>query len=107
MQKYDEAIRKTVCAHCIDALPSGRCSLMRYTDCPVPKFLPQMINISHFLRSDFAVDYRSIMYKQICPTCPNSVEGDCTLRAEAECPLDRYLVLVLEAIDQTDEAVMA
>lgn len=66
-----------------------------------------MVSISHVLRSDYAEDYRRIVYKQICPTCPNAYEGDCALRAEAACPLDRYLVLVLEAIDRADETVMA
>jgi len=105
MQNYDETIRRIVCAHCIDALPDGRCSLMHYADCPVPKFLPQMIGISQALRSEFAEDYRKIIYKQICPTCPNFSAGDCALRAEAECPLDRYLILVLEAIDAAEESV--
>lgn len=103
MQEYYESIRRAVCAHCIDALPSGRCTLMRYRDCPVQKFLPQVVAITHCLRSDFAEDYRKMVREKVCSNCPHAHNGDCPLRARADCPLDRYLVLVIDAIDHVDE----
>lgn len=108
MREYYEAIRRAVCIHCIDALPSppgAGCTLVRRRDCPVHRFLPQLVSITHSLRSDFAEDYRAMVRAQVCAICPHSQDSDCPLRARADCPLDRYLVLVIDAIDHVDEAV--
>lgn len=105
MQEYYEAVRRAVCAHCIDALPRGRCTVARRRDCPLHKFLPQLVTITHSLRSDFAEDYRKLVRAQVCAICTHAQNGECPLRDRAECPLDRYLVLVIDAIDHADETV--
>jgi len=100
MQEYLEAIRRRVCAVCIDADEHGVCQLGPEGTCPVERFLPEVIGVVNEVQSDQIEDYVAVLRDRICAFCQQTPEGLCALRLKADCALDRYFVLVAEAIDE-------
>ena len=103
-QEYLDAIRSRVCPVCLDSVMHGnqfvRCGLPAGRTCPVEIYLPQVIEVVESVDSWLMEDYVSALRDKVCAFCANS-EGDfCALRVQADCALDRYFALVVEAIDE-------
>ncbi len=103
MQEYLDAIRSRVCPVCMDAVMREdrfvRCGLPSSRKCPVEVYLPQVLEVMESVDSPLIEDYIPALRQKVCALCAYS-EGDfCALRVQADCALDRYFVLVAEAID--------
>jgi hypothetical protein len=103
-QKYLDAIRSNVCPVCMDSVMLGdefmRCGLPPGRKCPIEIFLPQVVEVMESVHSPLIEDYVPALREKVCALCRHA-EGDfCILRLQADCPLDRYFVLVAEAIDE-------
>lgn len=104
MQEYLDAIRSRVCTVCMDAVMHGdrfvRCGLPAGRKCPVEVYLPKVIDVVESVDSWLFEDYINLLRERVCAVCKNG-EGDfCALRLQADCPLDRYFMLVAEAIEE-------
>ncbi|MFQ5823025.1 MAG: hypothetical protein ACE5JB_03120 [bacterium] len=105
MQKYLEAIRRRVCSVCIDGIFENghkfvRCGLPADRTCHIELYLPQVIEVVESLDSPRMDDYIALLNEKVCAMCENSEEGYCALRLKADCALDRYFMLVAEAIEE-------
>jgi hypothetical protein len=105
MQDYLDAIRRRVCSVCIDAVYSDghqfvRCGLPKSRTCPVELYLPQVIEVVESVDSPLIEDYVTVLRDKVCAVCEQSQEGVCALRLKADCALDRYFMLVAEAIEE-------
>jgi len=102
MQDYLEAIHARVCPVCMDAVLHGdrfvRCGLAAGRTCPVETYLPEVVSVVESVDSSLIEDYVTVLREKVCAVCGNQEAGDCTLRLQAECALDRYFMLVAEAI---------
>jgi hypothetical protein len=103
-QEYLDAIRCRVCTVCMDAAMFGDglvcCGLPVGRTCPVEAHLPQVIEVVESVDSPLMEDYVKVLRDKVCAVCENS-EGDfCALRLQADCALDRYFMLVAEAIEE-------
>lgn len=47
-------------------------------------------------------DYVTVLRDRVCAHCENSEGNFCALRLQADCPLDRYFMLIAEAIKEVD-----
>lgn len=107
-EAYEEAIRRYVCSRCIDCGADGECHSHDPEGCAVFRFLPQMIGLARGVRELGIEPYAKLVRQNICPNCRNQrPDGSCTVRDSLFCALDRYLPLVLEAIEAVRYAEFA
>jgi hypothetical protein len=104
MQDYLEAIRSRVCSVCIDGiLDTGdqfvRCGLPSERICPIEAYLPEVVDVIKTINSPKIEDYVAVLRENVCAQCEQTPDGICELRLSADCALDRYFILVAEAID--------
>lgn len=105
-QEYLDAVRERVCPVCMDSVMHGkefvRCGLPDARACPIELYLPQVVEVVESVDSPLMTDYVSTLREKVCALCENS-EGDfCALRLHADCALDRYFMLVAEAVQEVD-----
>lgn len=111
MQPYLDAIRNNVCTVCLDAVMLGnefvRCGLPKGRTCPVEIFLPKVVDVVEAVDSWLIEDYVKLLREKVCAICKHSDGDFCALRLQADCPLDRYFMLVAEAIKEVDTQLNA
>lgn len=100
--QYEEAIRQHVCFHCIDCGEDGQCHSADPYGCAIYRFLPELILIAEDIKSPQLKPYQRAVRKCICTKCKADGDKKCALRTDLDCALDRYLPLVLEAIEEVD-----
>lgn len=105
MQDYLEAVRRKVCNVCIDGVFDAkgafvRCGLSGDKTCPVEVYLPQVMQIVDSMDSSRMEDYVQVVREKVCPLCEQDESGVCEVRLHADCPLDRYFMLVAGAIEE-------
>ncbi len=97
---YEDKIRRYVCAHCIDFGEDGVCHSQDPNGCAIFRYLPELIEISQRTRDHSIKPYIDAVRHDICKQCQDKGGRSCRLREALECGLDRYLPLVLEAIEE-------
>lgn len=96
---YEEAIRRHVCAHCIDLGSHGVCHSPDPEGCAVFRYLSELVGIAKRLHELKVEPYLEAVRNRICMNCKNQNAGKCRLRDTIDCGLDRYLPLVIDAIE--------
>ena len=100
---YRPAILKKVCEHCVDSDEHGNCALTSGRQCGVEMYLEAIVDVVHSTKSDRMEDYIRVLRERVCSHCKNQDStGDCQFRMNADCGLDRFFELVVEAIEETD-----
>lgn len=111
MQPYLDAVRNNVCPVCLDAVMVGnqfvRCGLPAGRKCPVEIYLPQIVDVVESVDSWLMEDYANVLRDKVCAHCENSEGNFCALRLQADCALDRYFMLVADAIREVDTRLNA
>jgi hypothetical protein len=101
LEKYRKAVYGKVCSHCIDLGESGKCTLEGDLKCGVELYLEKIIDVVKSVKSDKLDDYVKALREQVCSHCKDqSPDGTCQLREDVDCGLDRYFVLVVEAVEE-------
>ena len=101
---YEEAMMRRVCSHCIDFGEDGICHSPDPAGCAVFRFLPELVTIAEQLNDLKIEPYIEAVRREICMKCRGAnPEGKCPLRDTLDCGLDRYLPLVLEAIEEVNQ----
>ncbi len=100
LARYQEAILKKVCSICIERSPGEVCTRSQRGECPVEKFMPEIIETATTVDSDKIDDYVSALRTTICGVCRPNGDMNCAIRNSEECVLDRYFVLIVEAIEE-------
>lgn len=104
MQKYINAIRDHVCAVCVDSIDEGNCTLNEKELCAVQYFLPQILEVVHSKDTDDVEEYYQLLKEKVCTDCKTRDEnGNCYLREDANCSLDRYFSLIVDTIQKVDK----
>ncbi|MFZ6031916.1 MULTISPECIES: hypothetical protein [Melioribacter] len=104
MDKYINAIRKRVCTICADSDEDGFCTLTDNEKCAVEIFLPRIISVVHESanRENMDLLYKELKEK-VCTECKTRmVNGNCYLRKDSNCSLDRYFSLIVDTIQRVD-----
>lgn len=98
---YREAIRRRVCAICLDGADDGSCSLT--TVCAVEEHLPRLVDAILDVRSRRDDAYGAAVEARVCAHCSHRDElGLCRLRRDGRCAVSVYLPLVVEAIEAAE-----
>lgn len=100
---YWQAFKTWVCASCLDQRDDGECGLPHDRVCALKQHLPLIIETAHRTKSRRMEDYLQAIEHTVCTQCPQQqASGTCQLRDHAQCALNTYLSLVLDAIDDVD-----
>lgn len=102
MDKYLKALKQNVCAICVDSTEHGACTLNEKETCAVELYLPQIIDVVHGTDSENLNEYKEKLQKTVCVQCREKEGGNCYLREDANCSLDRYFSLIVETIQKVD-----
>jgi hypothetical protein len=104
MNIYLDAIRENVCSICVDSSETGKCLLTKKELCAVEKYLPGIVDVVHSLKSDNIGEYVNLLKSKICFYCRlQDKSGNCVLREEVNCSLDRYFPYIVEIIKRVDK----
>ena len=92
MPLYEEAVRRHVCAHCIDFGKDGICHTLDPQGCAIFRFLPDLVAVAASVDELKIEPYIHAVRKSICMNCwDQKFGGKCGLRDTLDCGLDRYL----------------
>lgn len=107
MEKYIDAVRKNICSICVDSTEKGECRLNEKEVCAVEYFLPQIVDVVHNTETDEYEKYYRNLKNTVCKECRASDEtGDCYLREDANCSLDRYFHLIVDTVQKVDKGII-
>lgn len=100
MDKYLKALKQNVCSICVDSNARGGCTLNEKETCAVELFLPQIIEVVHKADTEDIKVLQNKLRETVCVVCRAQEGGNCYLREDANCSLDRYFSLIVETIQK-------
>jgi hypothetical protein len=104
-RRYRDAVRRRVCAVCLDGGEDGTCRLSSGPGCAVEELLGALVAAVHDVRAGRATAYATAVEARVCSQCRRAdVHGGvCRLRQDGRCAVVVYLPLLVEAIEQVDD----
>ena len=100
-KKLEDALRDKICRVCVDRSPVEVCEREAEQDCALFNSLPKIVQAISGVRSDRIDDYVAAIRGAVCEECVHQTsDGVCTVRNEVRCVLDRYLVLIVQTIEE-------
>jgi hypothetical protein len=100
---YREAIRRRVCAVCLDGADDGACALAGPPACAIEEHLARLVDAILDVRSRRDDAYAAAVEARVCTYCTHrDAIGLCRLRRDGRCTLSVYLPLVVEAVDEVE-----
>ncbi len=102
MDKYIKALKQNICSICVDSSEKGACTLNAKETCAVELFFPQILEIIHGTNSGSLIEMQAKLKENVCKKCRIQENGNCYLREDANCSLDRYFPLIVEIIQKVD-----
>lgn len=100
---YREAVRRRVCAVCLDGTDDAGCGLERAVLCPLEESLPRLVEAIRDVRLHRDDAFAAAVEMRVCGHCEHRDGfGLCRLRRDGRCAVALYLPLVVEAVDEVD-----
>ena len=101
-EEYWHALEERVCSKCLEGDGKGNCRGALNSYCALRTNFPKILEVVNSVYSHSIVPYEEALRKQICANCRfQSQDGECAMRDEVECALDRYFPLIVEVIEDT------
>lgn len=97
-EKLEKEVLERICATCVDRQDDGSCGLETDLRCSIELHLPGILRALQNVSSSRLGDHAERIRRNICAVCEERDPG-CEVRERVDCPLDRYLFLVVEAIE--------
>jgi hypothetical protein len=102
---YREAVRRRVCAVCLDGNDEAGCGLSGPARCPLDELLPRLVDAIRDVRARHDDAFAAAVEARVCGHCQHrDAFGLCRLRRDGRCAALLYLPLVVEAIDEVETA---
>jgi hypothetical protein len=102
---YREAIRRRVCAVCLDGTDEVGCGLVGPLRCALEELLPRVLDAIRDVRVRHDDAFAAAVEARVCGHCTHrDAFGLCRLRRDGRCAVAVFLPLVVEAIDAVDAA---
>jgi hypothetical protein len=104
-ERYWDAVRRRVCAVCLDGRDDGTCGLAGRRSCALEDLLPRIVDTIREVRQARDDAYAAAVEARVCSRCPdNGPLGRCALRRDGTCALGVFLPLVIAAVAEVDGA---
>jgi hypothetical protein len=102
-RSYRDAIRRRVCAICLDGADDGSCALVFPPACAIDEHLPRLVEAILDVRRRRDDAYAAAVEARVCSHCTHRDGlGLCGLRRDGRCAVSVYLPLVVEAVDEVE-----
>jgi hypothetical protein len=99
--EYREALRRRVCAVCLDGRDDGSCGLAPPLRCAIDEHLSRIVDAVLDVRARQDDAYAAAIEARVCSHCADrDAYGRCRLRPEGRCALAVYLPLIVEAVEE-------
>jgi hypothetical protein len=99
--RYRDALRKRVCAVCLDSRDDHSCGLAAGRVCALEEHLPTLVDVLLKVHSGRMDEYATVLESEICSRCARQDdEGRCRLRDRGECALALYLPIIVDVIEE-------
>lgn len=100
LEAYWQAVEPAVCEKCIDGDGAGNCRLGSREECGLKRYFPGVVAAVLRVQSAAMGPYIEAVRNDVCAGCPHQAsDGTCPVRSRLDCGLDRYLPLVVEAVE--------
>jgi len=100
---YRDAIRKRVCAICLDGADDASCGLSGSLACAIDEHLPRVVEAVLDVGESRGSAYAATIEARVCSHCSHrDAFGLCHLRRDGRCALAVYLPLIVEAIEEVE-----
>ena len=100
---YRDAIRRRVCAICLDGKDDGGCGLAGLPACAIEEHLPRLVDAILDVRDRRDDAYASAVEARVCGHCAHRDNlGFCGLRRDGRCTVSVYLPLIVEAVEEVE-----
>ncbi len=100
---YRDAIRRRVCAICLDGADDGTCGLAGPPACAIDEHLPRLVDAILDVRRRHDDAYAAAVEARVCSHCSHrDALGLCRLRRDGRCTISVYLPLVVEAVEEVE-----
>ncbi|MEK7250470.1 MAG: hypothetical protein AAB209_08620 [Bacteroidota bacterium] len=101
-EEYWQALQSKICVKCLEGDGKGNCRIASDGECAIKLHFPKILEVINSVYSHSIVPYEEQLRKTVCTTCKNQSKlGDCLVREQVECALDRYFPLIVEVIEDT------
>jgi hypothetical protein len=102
---YRLAVRRRVCAVCLDGNDEAGCGLVRPERCALDELLKHLVDAIRDVRARNDDAFAAAVEARVCGHCTQrDAFGLCRLRRDGRCAALLYLPLVVEAVDEADAA---
>jgi hypothetical protein len=101
-EEYWQMLQARVCSKCLDGDGQGNCRLAHDGFCALKTYFPKIVEVINCVYSDSMIPYEEQLRLRVCHDCKHeNPQGQCKLREQVECALDRYFPLIVEVIEET------
>ena len=102
-QAYREAVRRRVCAVCLDGTDAGGCHLVAPQRCALEELLPRLVDAIRDVELRHHDAFAAAVEARVCAHCTHRDGfGLCRPRRDGRCAVAAYLPLVVEAVLEVD-----
>ncbi len=99
-KRLADQFEQRICRVCVHETATGGCTLTRDRECPIFQWAEPLAEVVAGVGSDRLADYMERIQAVICPDCLQDERGHCEDRNHLNCPLDLYLGIVVEVLEQ-------
>lgn len=98
---FREAVRRRVCAICLDGADDGSCGLTDLPSCALEEHLARVVEAILEVRARHEETYAAAIESKVCSHCSHrDALGLCRLRRDGRCAVSLFLPLIVEAVDE-------
>jgi hypothetical protein len=102
LAELEAMVRNRICEVCTDRRVGGQCGLEEPSRCALFRLFPQVAQAIQSVKSDDIHQYIEAIRRNVCSVCEQQApDGSCQTRQQVRCALDAYLLLVVDAIEET------
>ena len=97
----EDLLRRRICNVCVDRNAEGGCGLSNPAECGLFNRFTKIVAAVSRVQSEKLEDYVAAIREDVCDGCGNQkLDGYCRVREEVRCVLDRYLLLIVGALEE-------
>jgi hypothetical protein len=100
-KKLENTLRERICRVCVDRSLQGDCEKDAAAECALFDSFPAIVQAISRADSDLIDDYVAAVRAVVCAQCDHQDnDGMCDVRDQVRCVLDRYLVLIVQIVEE-------
>ncbi len=101
LSQLESIIRNRICNVCTARTVDAECGLEEPARCALFRLFPQVTHAIQSVQGDDVHRYIEAIRRDVCAVCADqAADGSCETRRNVQCPLDAYLLPVVDAFEE-------